>query len=121
RRGRVTGSEVRAGATVVTATVPLAELFGYATRVRSRTRGRGTFTSRPPGYAPAPAPPGEVPLPEGGGRVPPPRPPARGAPGAGGREGHPVPVRAGSRGHRRAGRSGVGHDRRRHRVRPRGR
>ncbi|MEU3947531.1 elongation factor G [Streptomyces sp. NPDC029526] len=56
RRGRVTGSEVRAGATVVTATVPLAELFGYATRLRSRTRGRGTFTSRPTGYAPAPAP-----------------------------------------------------------------
>src|SRR5690606_7424397 len=56
RRGRVTGSEVRAGATVVTATVPLAELFGYATRLRSRTRGRGTFTRRPTGYAPAPAP-----------------------------------------------------------------
>ncbi|QKW03698.1 elongation factor G [Streptomyces sp. NA02536] len=56
RRGRVTGSVVRAGATVVTATVPLAELFGYATRLRSRTQGRGTFTSRPTGYAPAPAP-----------------------------------------------------------------
>ncbi len=56
RRGRVTGSVVRAGATVVTATVPLAELFGYATRLRSRTQGRGTFTTRPTGYAPAPAP-----------------------------------------------------------------
>ncbi|MFG2966553.1 elongation factor G [Streptomyces sp. NPDC048288] len=56
RRGRVTGSETRAGAAVLTATVPLAELFGYATRLRGRTRGRGTFTTRPTGYAPAPAP-----------------------------------------------------------------
>ncbi|WP_030856215.1 elongation factor G [Streptomyces sp. NRRL S-37] len=56
RRGRVSGSVTRAGATVVTATVPLAELFGYATRLRSRTQGRGTFTTRPTGYAPAPAP-----------------------------------------------------------------
>ncbi|MFJ4624048.1 elongation factor G [Streptomyces sp. NPDC088812] len=54
-RGRVTGSAVRGGAAVVTATVPLAELFGYATRLRSRTQGRGTFTARPTGYAPAPA------------------------------------------------------------------
>ncbi|MFD3519780.1 elongation factor G [Streptomyces sp. NPDC058653] len=54
RRGRVSGSTARAGTAVVTATVPLAELFGYATRLRSRTRGRGTFTARPTGYAPAP-------------------------------------------------------------------
>ncbi len=54
RRGRVSGSATRAGAAVVTATVPLAELFGYATRLRSRTQGRGTFTTRPTGYAPAP-------------------------------------------------------------------
>ncbi|WP_431039547.1 elongation factor G [Streptomyces sp. P9-1] len=54
RRGRVSGSVARAGASVVTATVPLAELFGYATRLRSRTQGRGTFTTRPTGYAPAP-------------------------------------------------------------------
>ncbi|MCX4766281.1 elongation factor G [Streptomyces sp. NBC_01275] len=56
RRGRVTGSSVRGGAAVVTATVPLAELFGYATRLRSRTQGRGAFTARPTGYAPAPSP-----------------------------------------------------------------
>ncbi|MFE8957651.1 elongation factor G [Streptomyces iakyrus] len=56
RRGKVTGSVTRAGVAVVTATVPLAELFGYATRLRSRTQGRGTFTARPTGYAPAPAP-----------------------------------------------------------------
>jgi elongation factor G len=49
RRGQVTGSTVRA----VTAVVPLAELFGYATQLRSRTRGRGTFTTRPAGYQPA--------------------------------------------------------------------
>ncbi|MGW6203780.1 elongation factor G [Streptomyces sp. NPDC055089] len=55
RRGRVSGSTARAGAAVITATVPLAELFGYATRLRSRTQGRGTFTTRATGYAAAPA------------------------------------------------------------------
>ncbi|UUU26148.1 elongation factor G [Streptomyces sp. DSM 40750] len=53
RRGRVSESVARAGAVVIGATVPLAELFGYATRLRSRTQGRGTFTTRPMGYAPA--------------------------------------------------------------------
>ncbi|MBT2441734.1 elongation factor G [Streptomyces sp. ISL-36] len=55
RRGRVHGSTTRAGTAVITATVPLAELFGYASRLRGRTQGRGTFTTRPTGYAPAPA------------------------------------------------------------------
>lgn len=55
RRGRVLGSSARAGTAVITAAVPLAELFGYATRLRSRTQGRGTFTTRPTGYAPAPS------------------------------------------------------------------
>jgi elongation factor G len=55
RRGRVTDSTVRPGTAVLTATVPLSELFGYATRLRGRTQGRGTFTARPTGYAPAPA------------------------------------------------------------------
>ncbi|WP_053662714.1 elongation factor G [Streptomyces sp. MMG1121] len=63
RRGRVGGSETRGGAAAVTATVPLAELFGYATRLRSRTQGRGTFTTRPAGYAPAPRP-ASVPAPD---------------------------------------------------------
>ncbi|GAA1016524.1 hypothetical protein Aple_019490 [Acrocarpospora pleiomorpha] len=53
RRGRVSDSTVRAGTVVITATVPLAGLFGYATRLRSRTQGRGAFTTRPAGYAPA--------------------------------------------------------------------
>ncbi|WP_030761330.1 elongation factor G [Streptomyces griseus] len=52
RRGRVTDSRVRGGTSVVTATVPLAELFGYATRLRGRTQGRGTFTTRPAGHEP---------------------------------------------------------------------
>ncbi|WP_214107552.1 elongation factor G [Acrocarpospora catenulata] len=52
RRGRVTGSTARAGTAVVTAIVPLAETFGYATRLRSRTHGQGTFTTRSAGYAP---------------------------------------------------------------------
>jgi elongation factor G len=54
RRGHVVDSAVRAGTAVVTATVPLAALFGYASRLRSRTQGRGTFTARPAGYAPVP-------------------------------------------------------------------
>ncbi|BFV61031.1 hypothetical protein KCMC57_up61350 [Kitasatospora sp. CMC57] len=55
RRGRVSASTARAGTAVLTATVPLAELFDYATRLRSRTQGWGTFTTRATGYAPAPA------------------------------------------------------------------
>ncbi len=54
RRGHVADSQVRAGTAVVTATVPVAELFGYATRLRSRTQGRGDFIAQPAGYAPAP-------------------------------------------------------------------
>ncbi|MEU8528094.1 MULTISPECIES: elongation factor G [Streptomyces] len=54
RRGRVSGSTAHSGTTVVTATVPLAELFGYATRLRTRTQGRATFTTRPAGYTPKP-------------------------------------------------------------------
>ncbi|MEV7629322.1 elongation factor G [Actinoplanes sp. NPDC089786] len=49
RHGRVTGST----SSSVRAVVPLARLFGYATTLRSRTHGRGTFTSRPAGYRPA--------------------------------------------------------------------
>ncbi|GAA1902941.1 elongation factor G [Streptomyces durmitorensis] len=54
RRGRVTESATRSGTAAITATVPLAELFGYASRLRSRTQGRGTFTTRPMGYASVP-------------------------------------------------------------------
>jgi elongation factor G len=44
RRGRIRGFEDRAGAKVVTSHVPLGEMFGYATDLRSRTQGRATFT-----------------------------------------------------------------------------
>jgi elongation factor G len=44
RRGKIRGMEDRAGAKVVVAHVPLAEMFGYATDLRSRTQGRATFT-----------------------------------------------------------------------------
>lgn len=54
RRGRVSGSTSQAGTAVVTAAVPLAELFGYASGLRGRTRGRGTFTTRPAASAPVP-------------------------------------------------------------------
>ena len=44
RRGRIMGMEGRAGAQVVSAMVPLAQMFGYATDVRSATQGRATYT-----------------------------------------------------------------------------
>ncbi|MGH9862423.1 MAG: elongation factor G [Candidatus Acidiferrales bacterium] len=44
RRGQVAGMERVAGSQVIRATVPLATMFGYATELRSRTQGRGTFT-----------------------------------------------------------------------------
>jgi len=44
RRGRVEGMEARGNAQVIRAKVPLSEMFGYATSLRSRTQGRGTYT-----------------------------------------------------------------------------
>jgi elongation factor G len=44
RRGQVSGMEQRGNAQVVSATVPLSEMFGYATDVRSNTQGRATYT-----------------------------------------------------------------------------
>jgi elongation factor G len=44
RRGRIEGMEARAGAQVIRVFVPLAEMFGYATDLRSRTQGRGTYS-----------------------------------------------------------------------------
>jgi elongation factor G len=43
RRGRIEGMEPRAGAEVIRAFVPLSEMFGYATTLRSRTQGRGVY------------------------------------------------------------------------------
>lgn len=44
RRGKIEGMEQRAGAEVIRAFVPLSEMFGYATSLRSKTQGRGVFT-----------------------------------------------------------------------------
>ena len=44
RRGRIEGMDARAGAQVIRTFVPLAEMFGYATTLRSRTQGRGVFS-----------------------------------------------------------------------------
>ncbi len=44
RRGILTGNETRPGVQIVNAEVPLGEMFGYATDLRSQTQGRGTFT-----------------------------------------------------------------------------
>ena len=44
RRGRVEGMEARGNAQVVAAMVPLAQMFGYATSLRSNTQGRGVFS-----------------------------------------------------------------------------
>ena len=55
RRGKVRGLEERAGAKVILAQVPLAEMFGYATDLRSRTQGRATFTMQVAFYDEVPA------------------------------------------------------------------
>lgn len=44
RRGRIEGMEARSGAQIIRGFVPLAEMFGYATNLRSRTQGRGQYT-----------------------------------------------------------------------------
>jgi elongation factor G len=44
RRGRLEGSEIIGGTHIIRAMVPLSEMFGYATDLRSRTQGRGSFT-----------------------------------------------------------------------------
>jgi elongation factor G len=54
RRGRVEGVEHRAGSQVIKAFVPLSEMFGYATDMRSRTQGRATFSMHFSRYEQAP-------------------------------------------------------------------
>src|SRR5579884_1523717 len=44
RRGRLEGTEIAGGTHIIKAMVPLSEMFGYATELRSRTQGRGSFT-----------------------------------------------------------------------------
>jgi elongation factor G len=55
RRGLIQGSGQRGHATVVNARVPLSEMFGYATDVRSMTQGRASYTMQFGAYEPAPA------------------------------------------------------------------
>ena len=50
RRGMIQGQENRSGAVQVDALVPLGEMFGYATDLRSRTQGRGQYTMEPHSY-----------------------------------------------------------------------
>ena len=54
RRGQIQGYEMRAGAQQIDAFVPLAEMFGYATDLRSRTQGRGQYTMEPSHYVVVP-------------------------------------------------------------------
>ena len=54
RRGKIEGMEARGNAQVVHSFVPLAEMFGYATDLRSKTQGRGIFTMEVHHYEPVP-------------------------------------------------------------------
>ncbi len=54
RRGQIQGQEARSGAQQVDALVPLANMFGYATDLRSSTQGRGQYTMEPHSYAEIP-------------------------------------------------------------------
>jgi elongation factor G len=56
RRGRIEGMEPRGNAQVIWAYVPLAEMFGYATDLRSQTQGRATYTMQFDSYAEVPSP-----------------------------------------------------------------
>ena len=47
RRGQIAGTDIRNGAVIVTANVPLASMFGYATDLRSKTQGRATYSMEP--------------------------------------------------------------------------
>ncbi len=54
RRGKIQGIKVRAGSQAVDAAVPLSEMFGYATDLRSRTQGRATYSMEFDRYEPVP-------------------------------------------------------------------
>jgi elongation factor G len=54
RRGKIGGMEQRGNSQVINATVPIAEMFGYATDLRSRTQGRATYSMQFDSYQPVP-------------------------------------------------------------------
>ena len=54
RRGQITGMETRNGAAKIDSFIPLSTMFGYATDLRSKTQGRGTYTMEPSHYVEIP-------------------------------------------------------------------
>lgn len=54
RRGLIQGQEVRTGATQIDAFIPLSNMFGYATALRSKTQGRGQYAMEPSHYTEVP-------------------------------------------------------------------
>ena len=54
RRGQIQGMEARNGVEEIRAMVPLSEMFGYATDLRSKTQGRGQYTMEPSHYSEVP-------------------------------------------------------------------
>ena len=54
RRGQISGSEIRTGAAVIEANVPLSAMFGYATDLRSKTQGRANYSMEPSHYVELP-------------------------------------------------------------------
>ena len=54
RRGQIVGSDIRNGAAVIEASVPLSTMFGYATDLRSKTQGRATYSMEPSHYVELP-------------------------------------------------------------------
>ena len=54
RRGQIVGSDIRNGAAVIEANVPLSTMFGYATDMRSKTQGRATYSMEPSHYVELP-------------------------------------------------------------------
>ena len=54
RRGQIAGTELRNGAAIITANVPLAAMFGYSTDLRSRTQGRANYSMEPSCYVELP-------------------------------------------------------------------
>ena len=54
RRGRMEGMEARGGSQIIRGFIPLSEMFGYATDLRSKTQGRGTYAMEPSHYEEVP-------------------------------------------------------------------
>ena len=54
RRGQIEGTEMRTGAVQINAFIPLSNMFGYATTLRSKTQGRGQYVMEPSHYAEVP-------------------------------------------------------------------